>query len=156
MSIASESPSVAELRLRYPEVFGRARGRRFVPLLVLVGVIAYCAYVVWFFAIPSIVMRAHWERAGDYLSQWIAYDVRPEFRLRNGTIETRWSRFSPLGEHPHPDWIVVGDKGAVTVTIDGPENAMTIAPAAVTVTRGGESATFDMSGAMPKIQGTLP
>ena len=33
MSVAVVSPSIAELRLRYPEVFRRARGRRFLPLL---------------------------------------------------------------------------------------------------------------------------
>src|SRR5258708_2350511 len=120
MSVAAVSPSVAELRLRYPEVFRRARGRRFLPLLALAGVVLYCAYVVWFFAIPSVVMNAHWERAGEYLSQWIAYEVRPEFRIRAGAIETRWSRFSPLGQHPDPDWIVTGERGAINVAIDGP------------------------------------
>ena len=156
MSVAIASASVAELRLRYPEVFRRARGNRFLPVLALVGVLAYCAYVVWFFAIPSMVMKAHWERAGEYLSQWISYQVRPEFRIRNGMVETRWSRFSPLGEHPHPDWIVDRGDGSLTVAIDGPENAVGIGPTLVTVTHDGEAAAFDITGAVPRVRGPMP
>ena len=156
MGTASADIPVEVLRTRYPELFQKSLAKRFAPLLVLAGVLLYCLYAVWFFNIPTVIATAHWGRAGLYLSQWISYDVIPEFRFHEGKVETRWSRFNVLGDNPHPAWIVAKDDGSVAVDILGPGNGLVIAPHAVTVLHDGETATFDVSGDVPKPRGALP
>ena len=65
---------------RYPEVFRQSPMRRFLPLLIALGTALYVLYAIWFFNLPLILSTAHWERVGIYLSQWISYDIQPQFQ----------------------------------------------------------------------------
>ena len=71
---------------RFPEAFHVPVWRRFGPLFLLGGLVLYLIYAVWFFDLVNVVRTAHWERTGIYLSQWISYDVQPEFRLSGDQV----------------------------------------------------------------------
>jgi phosphonate transport system permease protein len=113
-------PASAEtLEARYPELFLQGGLRRHLPLIVLAGLVLYMIYAAWFFSLPSVLGGARWDRLGNYLSQWVSYDVSAEFRLDGDAIEPRWPRFSVLGSDPHPDWIVADIRGT-RIELAGP------------------------------------
>ena len=93
--------NAADLRQKYPELFGGFRAPALAPLLGAVLVVAYLAYAVWFFGVPGVIASAHWERFGIYLSQWISYDIQPSFRLDQAQI----TPVSPAN-YPSDDTIV--------------------------------------------------
>src|SRR3954463_6500147 len=108
-----------EIEARYPELLHRNFKQRYGGLLVLIGTLVYAIYAVWFFDLPKLVAEAHWERFGIYLTQWVSYDVQPEFRIRDDGIKAHYSRFSVLGANPHPDWVKTNADGSVHVDISG-------------------------------------
>lgn len=146
---------LAELRVRRPELFARSWRDRFMPLLVLAAILGYVAYAFWFFAIPQVVTTANWSRFGLYLSQWISYEVQLEFRFRDGAVRTIWPRFSPLGQHPDPDWVQVTEGGSTIVQVTA-AGRIEVAPKSVTVTHGAETVVFDMTGKEPQADRPLP
>ncbi|MGO8557804.1 phosphonate ABC transporter, permease protein PhnE, partial [Rhizobium ruizarguesonis] len=78
------------------------------------------------FDLPKLFAEAHWERVGIYLSQWVSYDVQPEFRIGDdGSIDIRYPRFSPLGDNPNPDWLVNNPDCSITVSISGTSRTVT-------------------------------
>ncbi len=105
---------------RFPEAFRMPFWRRFGPVLLVASLALYLVYAVWFFNLPYVISTAHWERTGVYLSQWISYDVQPEFRFDNSGITAKYPRFSPLGSDPHPDWVIANANGTMTVEMTGP------------------------------------
>ena len=68
-----------EIETRYPEYFHRSFRQRFGGLMVVMATLLYGLYAVWFFDLPKLFAEAHWERVGIYLSQWVSYDVQPEY-----------------------------------------------------------------------------
>ncbi|MET3853008.1 phosphonate ABC transporter, permease protein PhnE [Rhizobium sp. OAE497] len=145
-----------EIEARYPEYFHRSFRQRFGGLVAVIATLLYGMYAVWFFDLPKLLAEAHWERVGIYMSQWVSYDVQPEFRIQDdGSIETRYPRFSPLGDDPHPEW-VKNEPGSVTVFVSGTNRTVVVTKAMTTVTAHGISVPVDLSSGQPKVVGEVP
>lgn len=148
---------VHEIETRYPEYFHRSLRQRFGGLMILIATLLYSLYAVWFFDLPKLFAEAHWERVGIYLSQWVSYDVQPEFRIGDdGSIDIRYPRFSPLGDNPHPDWLVNNLDGSITVSISGTSRTVTVSKSETIVTAHGVSVPVDVSSGAPKVIGPVP
>ncbi len=146
-----------EIETRYPEYFHRSFGQRFGGLLIVLATLLYGLYAVWFFELPKLLADAHWERVGIYLSQWVSYDVQPEFRIHDdGSIETRYPRFSPLGDDPHPDWVTNNADGSVVVSVSGTNRTVTVTKTETTITAHGISVPVEVSSGAPKVIGPVP
>ncbi|MBB3655778.1 phosphonate transport system permease protein [Rhizobium sp. BK650] len=146
-----------EIETRYPEYFHRTFRQRFGGLLIVLATILYGIYAVWFFDLPKLVAEAHWERFGIYMSQWISYDVQPEFRIQDdGTIQTRYPRFSPLGDDPHPDWVKNNADGSITVLVSGSGRTVTVSKSRTTIVAHGMTVPVDVSSGAPKVVGPVP
>jgi phosphonate transport system permease protein len=146
-----------EIETRYPEYFHRSFRQRFGGLLIVLVTILYGSYAVWFFDLPKVIAEAHWERFGIYMSQWISYDVQPEFRLEDdGTIQTRYPRFSPLGDDPHPDWVKANADGSITVLISGSGRTVTVSKSQTVITAHGVTVPVDVTSGAPKVVGPVP
>jgi len=96
---------VAIIQNRYPDVFKANPFKRFAPLIALVALIGYGVYVWSFFSINETVAKANWEIAGNYLADWVAYEVRPDIEVKANYLEIGFPRFSPLGSDPQVPWI---------------------------------------------------
>src|SRR5262249_15884660 len=129
--------AIGELTLeqRYPDVFRQSAAKRFLPALVVAGVVLYLIYAVWFFNLPTAIASAHWERLGINPSQWISYDIQPTFRLDKAQIEPQYPRFSPLGNDPHPDWVRSDSTGKWTIDVDGPNRGVSFTKSAATIVK---------------------
>ena len=138
------------LEQRYPAVFKQSAFKRFAPLLAMIAVVLYLAYAVWFFALPSVIGAGKWERLGDSMQQWIAYDVSADFRLDEPVIAGKWPRFSVLGADPHPDWLIPHD-GGYTIELGGPGQSVTFTKTAATITNAGGSVDIDLTGPEARI-----
>ncbi len=145
-----------EIEARYPEILHRSFRQRFGALMMFIGVILYGIYAVWFFDLPKVVSEAHWERVGIYLSQWISYDVQPEFRISGDKISIKYPRFSPLGDNPNPDWVKTNPDGSMIVSINGTSRTVTVTKTQTIVTAHGKTIPIEITGDMPKIVGTEP
>ena len=146
----------ASIEERFPAAFNPPLIKRFASLLTVIGLLLYAIYSVWFFDLPKLMAEAHWERVGIFLSQWISYDVQPEFRLSDGDISIHYPRFSPLGDDPHPDWVRQNNNGTVTVDVAGTSKTVTIAKSEITVVAYGQSVAVLLSSGQPKVQGPIP
>lgn len=146
-----------EIETRYPEYFHRSFRQRFGGLMILMATLLYGLYAVWFFDLPKLFAEAHWERVGIYLSQWVSYDVQPELRIQDdGSIEVRYPRFSPLGDNPHPDWLVNNPDGSIRVSISGTSRSVTVSKSETIVTAHGVSVPIELSSGAPKVVGPVP
>lgn len=146
-----------EIETRYPEYFHRSFRQRFGGLLIVLATILYGIYAVWFFDLPKLISEAHWERFGIYMSQWVSYDVQPEFRIKDdGTIQTRYPRFSPLGDDPHPDWVKNNADGSITVLVNGTGRTVTVSKSQTIITAHGITVPVDVSSGAPKVVGAVP
>lgn len=143
-----------DIEARYPALLHRSPRQRFGGLLMVIGTLLYALYASWFFDLPRLVSEAHWERFGIYLTQWVSYDVQPDFRIQDdGSIRAKYSRFSVLGDNPNPDWVKTNTDGSVTVDLGG---GITIAKAATTIVAHGQTVVVDLSGTAPKVIGPVP
>jgi phosphonate transport system permease protein len=140
---------------RFPAVFHQPVLKRFMPLALLIGVVIYLAYAVWFFALPSVIGGAKWDRAGFLLAQWVSYDAVAEFRLDGDAVVPKWPRFSPLGNNPEPDWVIFNQDHSVTVDIAGPGTSTTFSKQAVTITHQGQTVQVHR-GETPTVDGAMP
>jgi phosphonate transport system permease protein len=138
------------LEQRYPAVFKQSVLKRFAPLIALLTVILYLLYAIWFFALPTVISEGKWDRLGDYMQQWIAYDVSADFRLKEDVITGKWPRFSVLGADPHPDWLIPHD-GGYTIELAGPGQSVTFTKTAATITNAGQSVDIDLTGGEARI-----
>jgi phosphonate transport system permease protein len=155
MSVIDAS-RMREIEARYPEFLHRSFHQRFGALMIFLGVVLYGFYAVWFFDLPKVVTEAHWERVGIYLSEWVSYDVQPEFRVSGDTIKVRYPRFSPLGDDPHPSWVVNNPNGSVTVSVSGASRTVTVSKTQAILTAHGVTIPIDISGDVPKVIGSEP
>lgn len=143
-----------QIETRYPELLHRSPRQRFGGLLLAVATLLYALYAVWFFDLPKLVSEAHWERFGVYLVQWVSYDVQPDFRIdSDGTIKVKYSRFSVLGDDPHPDWVKSNPDGSVTVHMGA---TVHIAKTATIIHAHGRDLRIDVAGGRPKVIGEVP
>ncbi|OWO97117.1 phosphonate ABC transporter, permease protein PhnE [Rhizobium esperanzae] len=146
-----------EIEARYPEYFHRSFRQRFGGLMIFIATLLYGLYAVWFFDLPKLLAEAHWERVGIYLSQWVSYDVQPDLRIQeDGSIEVRYPRFSPLGDNPHPDWVVNNSDGSITVSVSGTSRSVTVSKSETIVTAHGVSVPVDVSSGAPEVVGPVP
>ncbi|MDO3435942.1 phosphonate ABC transporter, permease protein PhnE [Rhizobium sp. CBN3] len=146
-----------EIEARYPDCFHRSFRQRFGGLMILIATLLYGLYAVWFFDLPKLLAEAHWERVGIYLSQWVSYDVQPDFRIQDdGSIEVRYPRFSPLGDNPDPDWVVNNPDGSITVSVSGTSRSVTVSKSETIVTAHGVSVPVNVSSGAPEVVGPVP
>jgi phosphonate transport system permease protein len=143
-----------DIETRYPELLRRSAAQRFGGLLMVIGTLLYVIYASWFFDLPKLVAEAHWERFGIYMIQWVSYDVQPDFRIEDdGTIKVKYSRFSVLGDNPHPAWVRSNADGSVSVDIGG---TVDISKAATVVHAHGTDLKVDVTSGAPKVIGPVP
>ncbi|MDW6025552.1 phosphonate ABC transporter, permease protein PhnE [Mesorhizobium sp. BAC0120] len=141
---------------RYPQIFQRPLIKRQGHWFLLGGIVLYLAYAVWFFNLPQILSDAHWERMGLYLTQWVSYDVQPDFRLDAPAITPKYQRFSPLGDNPSPDWVKINPDSSFTVEIDGPGKSVTFSKTEATVVAFGETVPVALASGKPVVDGPVP
>ncbi|NBB48449.1 phosphonate ABC transporter, permease protein PhnE [Rhizobium sp. CRIBSB] len=100
---AAELNRLAE---RYPQVLERSLWQRY-RMPFSIGILAfYFLFCWWFFAIGKTLSEANWGIAGNYLADWVSYEIRPEFDIdRDGALTISYPRFDPIGPNPNPDWI---------------------------------------------------
>ena len=152
----TDTSHAASIEERFPQAFNPPFHKRFGGLLALIALLLYAIYSVWFFQLPKILGEAHWERVPIFLSQWISYDVQPEFRLSGGQVAPHYPRFSPLGDDPHPDWVKANADGSTTVDLAGESKMVEITKSLVTVTAHGESVPVSLDSGQPKVVGPVP
>ena len=150
---ADEMLSIEE---RYPQVFRRPAYKRFAPLFLFVGILLYLFYALWFFNLPQVMRESHWERLPLFLTQWISYDLQPEFRLDQPEITPKYPRFSALGENPNPDWVIKNPDGTFTVLIDGPGKSVTFDKTQATIVANGQTVPVSLTSGKPVISGPVP
>lgn len=114
-SLARED--IETIRARNPEVFYRPFWKRFAAPIALGVCVLYTIYCFWFFSIGKVFVEGNWNIAGDYLADWVSYEVRPDIDYRTGEIKVEWPRFSPLGDDPEPYWLDT-ERGLVTVVTE--------------------------------------
>lgn len=141
---------------RHPQIFQRPAYKRFWPLLLIAGTVLYLAYALWFFSLPQVLGESHWERLPLFLSQWISYDLQPEFRLDQPEITPKYPRFSALGEHPDPDWVIRNPDGTYTVQIDGEAKSVTFDKTRATIIDNGQTVPISLTGGKPEVTGPVP
>ncbi len=127
MMNAAELNRLAE---RYPQVLERSFWQRY-RIPVSVGIVAlYFLFCWWFFAIGKTLSEANWGIAGNYLADWVSYEVRPEFDIdADGAMTISYPRFDPIGPNPNPDWISSTRETITRSAAEAPA-ASTAAPAA--------------------------
>ncbi|TPL92176.1 phosphonate ABC transporter, permease protein PhnE [Mesorhizobium sp. B2-3-12] len=141
---------------RYPQIFRRPLYKRFTPLLLFAGILLYLIYVLWFFSLPQVLRDSHWERLPLFLTQWISYDLQPEFRLDQPEITPKYPRFSALGENPDPDWVIKNANGTYTILIDGPAKSVTFDKTQATIVANGQTIPVALTGGKPVVSGSVP
>ncbi|MCA0048466.1 phosphonate ABC transporter, permease protein PhnE [Mesorhizobium sp. B283B1A] len=150
------SDEISAIEDRFPQVFRRPAYKRFGPLFLLLGTVLYLAYAMWFFSLPQVLRESHWERLPLFLSQWVSYDLQPEFRLDQPEITPKYPRFSALGEKPNPDWVIRNPDGTFTVQIDGPAKSVTFDKAQATIMANGQTVPVTLTSGKPVISGPVP
>ncbi|MBZ9677327.1 phosphonate ABC transporter, permease protein PhnE [Mesorhizobium sp. ES1-1] len=141
---------------RFPLLFRRPVYKRFGPLLLLAGTVLYLAYALWFFSLPQVLRDSHWERLPLFLSQWVSYDLQPEFRLDQPQITPKYPRFSALGDSPNPDWVTRNADGTFTVLIDGLAKSVTFDKTQAIITANGQTIPVALASGKPVIAGPVP
>ncbi|QKC81720.1 phosphonate ABC transporter, permease protein PhnE [Mesorhizobium sp. NZP2077] len=150
------SDEIQSIEDRYPHVFQRPLYKRFGPLLLFVGTFLYLVYALWFFSLPQVLRESHWERLPLFLSQWISYDLQPEFRLDQPEITPKYPRFSALGDNPNPDWVIKNANGTFTVLIDGPAKSVTFDKTQATIMANGQTVPVSLTSDKPVVSGAVP
>ncbi|MBB4009610.1 phosphonate ABC transporter, permease protein PhnE [Allorhizobium taibaishanense] len=118
-----------KIAARHPEIFRRSLLQRYkVPITVSVLAL-YFAFSWWFFAVGKVISTANWSIAGNYLADWVSYEIRPEINIAgDGAISIAYSRFDPIGPNPNPNWLVT-QKAMMTRTTGAADAPAAAAPA---------------------------
>ena len=153
---AMTADEISAIEDRFPQVFRRPAYKRFGPLFLLLGTVLYLAYAMWFFTLPQVLRDSHWERLPLFLSQWISYDLQPEFRLDQPEITPKYPRFSALGDNPNPDWVIKSPDGTFTVLIDGPAKSVTFDKTQATIVANGQTVPVALTSGKPVVSGPVP
>lgn len=106
-----DAAAIADIANRHPDLFRRSIWKRYGSLVMVAAALLYGLYCWWFFSIGQVLGSASWNIAGAYLADWVSWEARPEVEIEpDGAMKITFPRFSPLGEHPDPDWIVAERK----------------------------------------------
>jgi phosphonate transport system permease protein len=108
---------IDDIERRHPDAFRQPFLKRFAYPLGIAALALYTIYVWWFFSIGTVMANGNWNIAGNYLADWVSYEVRPDIEYKTGEIVIEYPRFSPLGEDPDPTWISTS-RGPVTVVVE--------------------------------------
>lgn len=108
--IAIDPTQRADIMARHPEAFAAGSWKRYSALIGAAAAILYVVYCWWFFSIGTVLGTANWKLGANYLADWVSYEIRPNIALKPNWLEITYSRFSPLGENPNPDWVIKTDK----------------------------------------------
>jgi phosphonate transport system permease protein len=141
---------------RFPRVFHQPLWKRFGPAALVIGTILYLIYAFWFFDVGNVIRSGHWERAGLFLSSWVSWDASAEFRVADGAVTPRYPKFSPLGNDPHPDWVIANADGTTTIDIAGKSGSVTLNAIEASVTKDGQTAQVKLGGDSPVVVGDAP
>ena len=147
---------IVAIEARHPQVFQRPLLKRFWPLFLVVGTLLYLLYALWFFNLPQVLRESHWERLPLFLTQWISYDLQPEFRLDQPQITPKYPRFSALGENPNQDWVIRNPDGTFTVQIDGDAKSVTFDKTRATIVAYGQTVPISLTSGKPVVTGPVP
>jgi phosphonate transport system permease protein len=131
MSISmTNTAELNRLAERYPHVLERSLWQRYrVPLSISILAL-YFLFCWWFFAIGKTMTQANWGIAGNYLADWVSYEIRPEFDIApDGALTISYPRFDPIGPNPNPDWIETR-RETLTRSLPATVNGAAAAPAA--------------------------
>ncbi|MGE6741295.1 phosphonate ABC transporter, permease protein PhnE [Allorhizobium pseudoryzae] len=91
---------------RHPSLLVPSLWSRFRIPLIAACTILYMVFCWWFFAVGHVMSSANWGIAGNYLADWVSYEIRPDIDIaKDGAMQITYSRFDPIGPNPHPDWI---------------------------------------------------
>ncbi|HEY4199568.1 MAG TPA: phosphonate ABC transporter, permease protein PhnE [Devosiaceae bacterium] len=140
----------------YPEVFRQPFWKRFGPAAFVVGVVLYLIYAFVFFDVGAVMRAGHWERAGLFMSDWVSWNAGVEFRTSGGTVTPRYPKFSPLGNDPQPDWVILNADGTTTIEMTGKDGAVTMSATDAFVTRDGQTGHIRLGGDKPVLVGDAP
>ncbi|WP_455873391.1 phosphonate ABC transporter, permease protein PhnE [Rhizobium yanglingense] len=115
----------------HPEIFNPSVWRRFQVPLIVAAFVLYVLYAWWFFAVGKVFGEANWGIAGNYMADWVSYEIRPDVEIdADGNMQIKYSRFDPIGPNPNPDWLEA-NRETVTRMIEAPATApATVAPSA--------------------------
>jgi phosphonate transport system permease protein len=114
---ALTADQIDDIERRHPDAFRQPFLKRFAYPLGIAALALYTIYVWWFFSIGTVMANGNWGIAGNYLADWVSYEVRPDIEYKTGEIVIEYPRFSPLGEDPDPTWISTS-RGPVTVVVE--------------------------------------
>lgn len=116
------------LAARHPDLLHRSIWQRFRVPIIAAAAILYFIFAWWFFAVGKVITSANWGLAGNYLADWISYEIRPDIEIAaDGSIAVSYPRFDPIGPNPNPNWLTA-KRETVTRTIEIP-GATSSAPA---------------------------
>ncbi len=94
------------LAARHPGLLHRSFWQRFRVPFIAAATLFYFIFAWWFFAVGKVVTSANWGLAGNYLADWISYEIRPDIEIAaDGSIAINYPRFDPIGPNPNPDWL---------------------------------------------------
>jgi phosphonate transport system permease protein len=91
---------------RHPEAFRISIWKRYSAPFGILACVLYSLYCFWFFSVGAVLEKANWHLAGIYLADWVSYEIRPDIEFGDGYLTIGYSRFSELGAHPNPDWVI--------------------------------------------------
>lgn len=145
MTSTAEMDRLAE---RYPHLLERSFWQRYRTPISITAVALYFVFCWWFFAIGKTLSQANWGIAGNYLADWVSYEIRPEFQIdRDGVLTINYPRFDPIGPNPNPDWI---ETRREIVTRDLSQAAATAPQASATAQSGSGSSFSFMATPTPQ------
>lgn len=91
---------------RHPTLLTPSFWSRFRIPIIAGCTILYMIFCWWFFAIGHVLSSANWGIAGNYLADWVSYEIRPDIEIaKDGAMQITYPRFDPIGPNPNPDWI---------------------------------------------------
>jgi phosphonate transport system permease protein len=105
--------AISDISARYPEAFRPSFWKRYSAPLGILACALYTIYCWWFFSVGAVLSTANWRLAGNYLADWVSYEIRPDIEIHDGYLTIGYSKYSELGPNPNPDWVV-----KETATID--------------------------------------
>lgn len=129
---------------RHPELMQRSLWQRFRLPILLTACILYFVFAWWYFAVAKVVGGANWGIAGNYLADWVSYEIRPDIEIhRDGSMTITYPRYDPIGPNPNPEWLDAKRK-TVTRTIE--------VPAAVSGSSATQPSGFSFMAPAPQAQ----
>lgn len=90
---------------RHQGVFHRPLRERLRAPVAAIAITAYLVFAWWMFGIGSTISNGNWAIAGNYLADWVSYEVRPDIEYDGDYLRVEFPRFSPLGKDPDPSWL---------------------------------------------------